>query len=167
MTDFLAELDAEISEVIAKEKKASDLEKARKAANNPRLPSNLRAEAKEQYKALQLEVDELLWHPEASIALFAEQSCDGCGSIHRNFLQYMERQVHRKKSTTARWVRVSKPHPDLPRETMIQPLRTHICSDCSEDHGFGFEPDSCQYLETSTSITMSQTYHQEDINAPA
>lgn len=161
--DFLAELDAELAEVAAKAKKASQLEKLRKQTNNMRLPSNLRAEAKASYLALQAEADQFSWLPTTSIALFSEQLCDGCGSVHRVFLQFMELQTHRTKPSTQRWVRVSKPLSDLPRESMIQPLSTHICADCCEDHGFGISPSTSR-LETSTSITVSSNYIQEDIN---
>lgn len=162
--DFLEELDAELAVITAKQKAAKTAEDLRKKSNNMRLPSAVRSSAKADYLAVQAEADKLLWSARTSIALFSEQTCDGCGSTHRTFLQYMEHQVHNSKPTNQRWVRVSKPHPALPRESMIQPLSTHICSDCCEDHGFGLEPGSLR-LETSASITVPATYIQEDINA--
>ncbi len=162
--DFFAELDAELATIMAKSKKAAQLKAARKKANNSRLPSATRQAAKSEFLALQSEVEASLWVPTASIALFTEQICDGCGSIHRTFLQFMELQTRVSKSSTQRWIRTSKPHPALPRETMIQPLTTHICADCCIDHGFDFHPDSTR-LEISTSLTVSPNYIQEDINA--
>lgn len=162
--DFLASLDAELSEITAKAKKAGQLEALRKKANNPRLAHSARSAAKSEYLAVSFEVEALLWKPETSIALFSEQSCDGCGSVHRTFLQFMEQQVHVQKPNTRKWVRVSKPQALLPRESMIQPLATHICADCCEDHGFGISPTSAR-LETSTSVTAAAAYLQEDLNA--
>lgn len=162
--DFLAQLDAELTTLAETSKKASKLESLRKKSLNNFIPHEARSAAKSEYLAIQFEVEALLWKPQTSIALFSEQVCDGCGSIHRTFLQFMEQQVHVKKPSTQRWVRVTKPQALLPRESMIQPLTTHICSDCCEDHGFAISPASLR-LETSTSITTSAAYLQEDLNA--
>ena len=162
--DFLEELNAELAEITEKAKKASQAEKLRRASNNMRLPAASRQAAKAEFLLIQTEAEKFLWSAKTSIALFSEQQCDGCGSVHRTFLQFMEHQVHNTKPTNQRWVRVSKPHPDLPRESLIQPLSTHICPDCCEDHGFGIFPNSPR-LETSASITASPTYTQEDLNA--
>ncbi len=161
--DFLSALDAEISAEAAKLRQVSKLEKLRKTSLNNTIPHASRSAAKQEYLALQSEIDFYLWKPEATIALFTEQVCDGCGSVHRTFLQFMEKQVHIKKPSTHRWVRVAKPSPNLPRESMIQPLVTHICADCCEDHGFAISPD-CDRLQLSASVSVSATYLQEDIN---
>lgn len=168
MDDFFAELEAEIATHTAKAKLKSDAEAARKKAHNTRLSPAARAEAASTYKELSAIVEAEQWGAVSTVALFTEQTCDGCGSVHRVFLQYMEVQAMIRKPSTQRWVRISKPVPEevLPRETLIQPHRTHICSHCCEDHGFALEAAS--HLPVSQSaLSVSQTYLQEDINAAA
>lgn len=166
MDDFFAELEAEIAVHTAKAQLKSDAEAARKRAHNTRLAPAVRAAAATNYKELTALVELDQWAVTATVALFTEQTCDGCGSVHRVFLQYMEVQSMVRKPSTQRWIRTPKPSPDTPRETLIQPHRTHICSDCCEDHGFALS--SASHLPNSeAAIAISQNYFQEDINAQA
>ena len=164
MDDFLAQLDAELSAQTAKSAKVKQLETLRQKAENLHVPSSVRGPAKAEWLTLSSELDTYIWQALSTSALFTEQTCDGCGSIHRTFLQFMEHQVHKTKPSTSRWVRVAKPQPSLPRETLIQPLSTHLCSDCCEDHGFAFAPTT-RRLHLSESLTTSPLYHQDDLNA--
>lgn len=164
--DFFAELEAEIAVATAKSKVRTDREAAKKAANNPRLPQAARLRAKEDYLELSKILEAEEWQIVSTVALFTEQQCDGCGSSHRVFLQYMERQSMVKKPSTQRYLRTPKPTTGAPLETLIQPHRTHICADCCEDHGFALLEAS--YLAPSeTAANLSTTYTQEDINAEA
>lgn len=162
--DFLALLEAEIADASAKSKLKSDAKELKKKAHNMRLSTKARAEAAKEYREIQAIVEADQWIPIRSGALFAEQVCDGCGSIHFNFLQYMEQQRNFKNASTVRWVRVSLPNLELEKETIIQPLTTHICSDCCEDHGFDARKPTIRLMPVEGSLTVSHTYVQGDIN---
>lgn len=165
--DFFAQLDADIERALKADKLKHDRNAAKKRLNTMTLSPAARARASEEYKALDALLKAQEWASVKTIALFTEQTCDGCGSVHRVFLQYMELQQMVKKPTTQQWVRVSKPDPEkiLPRETLLQPMTTHICADCCEDHGFALLTAS-RLVPSKDALTPSPNYHQEDINAP-
>lgn len=165
--DFFAELEAEIASATKKSRLKADAVKLRKTAHNMQISPARRAEAAAEFRSIQAIVEANEWEAIRFAAMFTEQACDGCGSTHHNFLQYMkeERKVRDKRSR--RWVRVSKPNSTLPYETIIQPISTHICSDCCEDHGFSVLAPSIRLLPRDGALTVSQTYEQGDINAPS
>ena len=165
MNDFFAELEADIAKYVEAAKLKKDRDAAKKRANTVTLPSAVRARASEEYKALNAILAAQEWGAVKTQALFTEQTCDGCGSTHRVFLQYMELQQMIKHPSTQRWVRVSRPKSDLPRETLLQPMVTHICADCCEEHGFGLLTGT-RLLARQDCLTTSSTYQQEDINVP-
>lgn len=162
--DFFAELEAEIAAANAATRIKSDIEKNRRKSLNTRLNPDERREAKALFLEAQAILDAAHWHPVASVALFSEQQCRGCGSVHKLFLQYMERQVYTSKSSTRRMIRTTKPSPHLPREVLSQTSITHICADCCEDHGFDLTSATCI---TASAFAPSPTYEQEDIHAPS
>ena len=164
--DFFDELNAEIAAATAKSRLKADAGVLKKKAHNMRLSPRQRAEAAEDFKALQSILEANAWEAIRSGALFTEQSCDGCGSVHYNFLQFMQEEVKVLDKRTRRWIRVTVPHEGLERETIIQPLKTHICSDCGPDHGFDTNQPSMRLLPREGSLTVSPTYTQGDINAP-
>lgn len=163
--DFLAELEAEIAADLAKASRKSAVETARKASRDMTKSKEVRERHLADYKALQALLEAEQWQIDAVCAMFSEQVCDGCGSTHRTFLQFMERHSMVKKPTTLRWVRVTSARKDIPRETLIQPMTTHICGDCCEDHGFALEGPSRSELPIRDFISTSTSYTQEDINA--
>lgn len=166
LDDFFAELEAEIAVSAAKTKVKADREAAKKAANNPHLNSAARQRASAEFRELSKLLEAEEWTIVSTVALFTEQQCDGCGSVHRVFLQYMERQSMVRKLSTQRYVRTPRPQPGTALETLIQPHRTHICADCCEDHGFAVS--SANYLHPADTVAnLSTTYTQEDINAPS
>ena len=163
--DFFASLNAEIATIVSTAATRTKAAEARKKANNPRLSTEARQRAAAEFSELSAIIEKDLWIPTTVIALFTEQSCDGCGSVHRVFLQYMELQTYRTKPSTQRYVRAARPTDTLPREVLIQPHRTHLCADCCEDHGFAIFEAS--YLAPREAVAPSFTYHQEDVNAHA
>lgn len=163
--DFFAELEAEIASATAKSKLKADATTLKRRANNMRLSSKDRAEAAAEFKSIQAIVEADQWIAVRCAAMFAEQTCDGCGSVHHNFLQYMQEEHKVKDPRTRRWVRVPLPNLLLEKETIIQPLLTHICSHCSEDHGFDVKRPSIRLLAREGSLTVSPLYVQGDINA--
>lgn len=166
--DFFAMLNAEVSKHLAEDKLRKDRDQAKKRANTIQLSREARAKASDEYRELSRILEASEWASVSTVAMFSEQSCDGCGSSHLIFLQYMEQQQLIRKPSTQRWVRVTRPAPAevLPRETLIQPMTTHLCAHCCEDHGFGLL--SAQRLSPrSDTITPSTTYTQEDINGQA
>lgn len=165
--DFFAELEAEISAANAKKALKSDAVKLKKQATNTRLSNAVRTKAAAEFKAVQAIVEANQWEVVRCGALFAEQSCDGCGSVHYNFLQYMQEEVKVRDPRSRRWVRVVLPIEGMVMETIIQPLTTHICSDCCMDHGFNVLTPSIKLLPMGGSLTVSPVYHQGDINGPA
>lgn len=166
MDDFFASLDAEIAEALEKTKLKAKRDEAKRKANTVSLPTATRRRAAEEYKELSNLLAATEWASISTVAMFTEQSCDGCGSTHHIFLQYMELRQLIRKPSTQQWVRVTRPDPALPRETLLQPMTTHICSHCCEDHGFALL--SANRLSPRLEcVAPSPTYTQEDINAEA
>jgi hypothetical protein len=162
--DFFAQLNAEIAEATAKTRLRADAEKLRKQALNMKLSTHERQRAAEDYKSIQAIVEASLWEPIKCGALFAEQTCDGCGSVHFNFLQFMQEERRVNQHKTRRWTRVPVPPIGLERETIIQPLSTHMCSDCCEDHEFNVLAPNIRLMPREGALTVSATYIQGDIN---
>jgi len=166
MDDFFAELEADIAKSLANDKLKKDREAARKKANTMTLSSAARAKALEEYREASKLLEAQEWRAVSLVAMFTEQTCDGCGSVHRIFIQYMEQQQMVRKPTTRRWLRRTSALNNLPRETLIQPVTTHICADCCEDHGFVIETAG-RLAQREDAPTISAEYFQEDINAQA
>lgn len=164
--DFFAMLDAEIAVATKATKLKADRDAAKRRANNMQSPQALRAKAKSEFQMLDAQLSVQEWTSTATVALFQEQQCDGCGSSHLTFLQYMVEQELIRKPSTKRWVRATKPEPDLPRESLVQPMLTHICSHCCEDHGFALLTAK-KLKPRRDAVSASNTYAQEDINAPS
>lgn len=166
MDDIFDLLNADIAKALEKtnlRKKAANL---KKQAFDRTIGQAVRNKAMLEYRETLAQIEIEMWQPIGTAALMTEQQCDGCGSIHRTFLQYMEIQQHRSRPTSRRWMRVSFPHPTLPREVVIQPNKTHICPNCCDEHGFDTSTASFLGVGT-TALTVSDNYLQGDINAPA
>lgn len=161
--DFFASLDAEIAQHTAKAKIKDDAAKAKARANNTRLASSARREAAKTFHELSALIESDLWSKLSTIALFVDQQCDGCGSRHRVFLQYMEKHCMTRNPSTTHFVRVAKPDPTLPREVLCQPAITHICADCCNEHGFDLNASGT--IDFGGQLSPSKDYEQEDINA--
>lgn len=159
--DFFADLEAEMNKAMSKSKRASDAEKARKAANNMRASTEDRRIAKNQWLEISKEIEAEQWMDSAIFAMFSEQTCDGCGSTHRTFLQYMLQQSMVRRPSTQRFVMIRKPVESLPRRMMVQALTTHICAHCCEEHGFYQEGRKMIHLPSL--MTVSGTYIQDEI----
>jgi hypothetical protein len=165
--DFFAELEAEIADVTAKAKLKGDAAKLKKQANNMRLSGAERARAAEDYHSLQAILEATTWKPIAIGALFTEQHCDGCDTIHRSFLQFMQQEEKVSNPSTRRWVRLPMPiEADLPRETIVQPIVTHMCAACCAEHGFNVDAPSFRLMPSLGTLSISSTYIQGDINEP-
>jgi hypothetical protein len=163
--DFFAELNAEIEKALAKSKLKEDAAKAKKLAFDRTVGKRVREKAMADWQEMRALLEKEQWVPVSVVALFSEQHCDGCNSVHRLFLQYMEMQENVRKSLGRRWIRVAHPSHLLPRETMLQPHRTHICADCCDDHDFYLSKATPLTLSASA-LNISETYLQGDINAP-
>ncbi len=164
--DFFDMLNAEIAEATKTSRLKADAGKLKKQAHNMRLSPQMRQAAADEFKSIQAIVEANEWELVRVGAMFTEQACDGCGSIHHNFLQYMKEERKVRDKHTRRWVRIGKPILGCELETIIQPLTTHICSHCCEDHGFNVNAPSIRLLPRDGALTVSQTYAQGDINAP-
>jgi len=160
--DFFAELDAEIAAAVKASSLKTNIEAERRKSLNTRLDSATRLAAKANFLEAQALIDAELWTATALVAMFSEQTCDGCGSTHRIFLHYMEKQHQHRKPTNKRWVRTTALTSPLPRETTVIPTITHVCADCCSEHGFHFSGATMTIRET---VAPSATYFQEDINA--
>lgn len=163
--DFLAQLDAEIATATAKPR----LEKDRKALmaklRDNRLSREAAAGIRQELSTVDAMLDSMIWTPMAAVAFFVQQDCDACGSIHKVFLQHMEKQSTGTHNPTTRYKRVRRPNPDLPCEVVVQQSTTHICADCCEDFGFSFPSAEIKFVSTEAPFTISPTYEQDDLYA--
>ena len=79
------------------------------------------------------------WTPAAAVVMFSRQMCAGCGSFHKHFLGFFQRQTHRA-SRVDRWIPHTKPTDTvLPREAKYQDSVVECCEDCAEALGFEVE----------------------------
>lgn len=161
--DFFAELDAEIAKAQEKVAIRKNAAAAKKKAMSRAVAEVERITALREWKELQAIIDADIWRPVSLVAFFTEQECDGCGSVHSIFLQYMEEQLLRSKPQTRRWVRTQIPEPGLPRTVLTQKHKTHVCADCAIDHGFDL--DAASVFNMPNALSISSTYDQGDINA--
>lgn len=161
--DFLVQLDAEISKVTIKSKLEAQKKAALKLTNNARATLPSRQRAREELIEIEKLLSAIIWTPVASVALFAEQSCNYCASKHRMFLQHMQREVSGKVAPTTRWRRINRPEPGLPREVLIQKSSTHMCVDCCSDFDFSFASGEVKFVDESP-FSISANYHQEEID---
>lgn len=163
--DIFDELNAEIAKALEKSNLKKKAVSLKRQAFDTTVGRRVREKAMLEYRETLALIEIENWKPVGTAALFTEQQCDGCGSLHRVFLQYMEIQQHRSRATSRRWLRVPIPNPFLPREVMIQPHKTHICPHCCDEHGFDFT--SASFLGISSiALAVSDNYLQGDINAP-
>lgn len=161
--DFFASLDAEIALHTQKKQIRKDAASAKKIAMNRAVTEVARLAALREWRELQALIDVDLWKPIGYVGMFTEQVCDGCGSVHRMFLQHMEQQQSRTRASDKRFVRVPKPEGNLPRSAVVRLHRTHICPDCCDDHGYFL--DDAIVATGNLPIAISPTYEQGDINA--
>lgn len=162
--DLFAELEAEIKVSLAKSERIKRAEELRKAANNRFASKESREISRAEYNKLREELEAATWETDAYYAMFTEQTCDGCGSVHRTFLQYMAHQFNLRTRSATRFTPIRKPNGvELPRHVMVQPLATHICSDCCDEHGFYLTQKQFVMRENGV-ITVASMYEQEDIN---
>jgi hypothetical protein len=163
--DFFAELEKEIKEVTAKSKLKADAAALKKQANNTRLAAWQRKQAAADFASLQAIIDATAWRPTAIGALFTEQHCDGCDTVHHTFLQYMLQEEKISNPSTRRWIRLLVPADgSLPRQTIVQPIKTHMCASCAPEHGFDVDAPTFRLLPSLGNLTVSSTYVQGDIN---
>lgn len=162
--DFFDFLNGVIDEAAKKQALKKDAAKLKKDANNFQLSPRARAKAAAEWRAIQAIVEANQWRVVQTAAFFTEQLCDGCGSVHHNFLQYMQEEVKVKNPSDRRWVRTALPEEGIERTTIVQPLKTHICSDCCDDHGFNANAPAIRLMPMEGGLTVSATYNQGDIN---
>ena len=140
MDDFLADLEAEIASDLDKRRKAVEAEALRRKSLNQRLPLQTRLAARTAFRQTAAEIEALNWETIGVAAIFTEQTCRRCGSIHRIFLQFMLRERRWVvKPFTERYIRLAPnatlPE-ELPRSVIIQPHITQICESCCAAEGF-------------------------------
>ena len=164
--EIFAELDAEIALVAKNTSIKSNAEINRRKSLDIRRPKADRDVSKALYLEAVAIQEANAWLVEASCAMFTHQYCDGCGSSHWVFLQFMEKLSLIRLPTTVRWQRVPALRDGFPRETIIQNHKTHICSHCASDHGFTLEGTfGTLDLSSAEPFGISPTYYQEDANA--
>lgn len=163
---FFAELEAEIASVTAKSRLKVDAIKLKRQSLNMTLDAHTRRRYADDFRAVQAIIDANMWEAVRYGALFTEQHCDGCDSVHHTFLQFMQEEEKVTNRSTRRWIRVAIPNGHLPRETIVQPLTTHICSNCCPDHGFNIDAPTIRLMPVEGALSVSSTYIQGDINDP-
>lgn len=161
---FFDELNREIAEATAKSRLKADAAKLKKQSNNMRISPAERQAAAAEFRTIQSIVEANEWEAVKCAAMFTQQHCDGCDSIHYTFLQYMQEEEKVRDRHSRRWMRIELPATRLPKETIIQPLVTHICSNCAPDHGFNIDAPEIRLMPSIGSLTVSHNYIQGDIN---
>lgn len=162
--DFFSSLDESIAKVTNKEEllaKQSRLKKALRPSTRHNGTQHLQLGHELEQVTRQLEA--IQWRSMASVALFAAQHCDNCGSDHSMFLHHMQRQQTTSGPKCQRWVRATKPDPSLPREVVKQFTVTHVCGDCCGEFGFDLEKGDIKFARDSEPFATSLTAIQEEI----
>lgn len=162
--DFLAQLDLDIKKLTRKSTLQSDEKRLKDKLRDRRVPDLIKSSLRTDLAAVQAQLALIQWRPEASVAMFVEQHCDNCASIHSIFTQHMQRQISTSGHPVKRWVRVPRPEPGLPREVIKQLTTTHCCSDCITEFGFDMTSAEIKFSDHSEPYSVSQNYLQEDMN---
>lgn len=157
-----AALDAAIEKVTTRSKLETEKKRLLGKASNTRSQWQDRADAKRELALVDAQIEQLIWYPVAAVALFTEQRCDYCGSVHRIFLQHMEEQHTQAGSHVSRLIRVPRPRPDLPRRVVLQVSLTHFCADCCGDFNFSLV-DAEEKFKGYDAFAVSGTYVQEEL----
>lgn len=158
---FFDQLNAEIDAAMKRAKRISSGKAARDRASTPFATAADKENWQLQREAYEAET----WQSVAIVALFGEEQCDGCGSNHQVFLQFMEQQIEIARPANRRFRRVQKVTQGLPKKVLVHKTTTHICCDCCGDHGF--ELENATQIKSQTPVIASRFHHSEDINAIA
>lgn len=136
-SDPLADLDSMIAEGLGAKQKAREIKLARKKL----AVGGITTAERDLYKQL-VEEWELKreWTPAASVIMFDTQWCTNCGTSHRHFIGFYQRQDH-KTSKISRWI--ASPMRDslqLPREVKEITETIPVCSSCCAAAGWPLSP---------------------------
>lgn len=156
--DLFADLDALLTAVTTKAKLAADRKAAKATLSNHRATPVARAYANESLRAIDEQLDAIMWLPTATVALFAEQHCNYCGSVHRIFLQFMEKSETARGHKVTRLHRIASPRVGLPKLVQKQVTKTHFCADCCSD--FKFDLGLAEERYHGDPFAVSGTYEQ-------
>lgn len=165
--DFLADLMKEVQKTTEEALLKSKVVDLQKKIRDRRFSDEKKLELLSDLGEAQARLQVIMWRPLANVAFFTTQKCDGCGSEHSVFLQYMQRQETTSGAKVSRYQRVSRPHPELPNEVIKQVTETHVCVDCCEDHGFTMSAAVSKFqrnmLSDTRPFSVSSGYVQEEV----
>lgn len=163
---FFAELDRALEGVKEKEDLLKRKRKIRADLGpNRHVPAGHRERLTAELREIGEKLEQILWLPQASVAMFSIQHCDNCASDHSMFLSHMQRQVTSAGVHCSRFVRVPKPDPTLPKEVIKQYTVTHVCVDCCEEFGYDFAGGQVKLATNSEPFAVSMKYQQEEIES--
>lgn len=158
--DPFAILDAKLAKVTTKAKLELRKDDLQSRLSNHRILSTDKEIAMEELREISRQLDQIIWQPLFSVALFAKQHCEYCGSDHSIFLQFMEEQQTSAGNKVTRFIRTPRYRTDIPRKVVTQFTTTKICADCCQDFDFAFEGAEQRF--GGNQFAVSGTYVQAE-----
>lgn len=127
------DLDALLTESVEIRTAQQNLKAARKAVAVSGQSAEERAATEQKIREWEAKSE---WKAAAIVAMFTEQHCTCCSSVHSVFTGIFQRQEHRINKAS-RWVREKTPaHLNLPKEQKITAENTPFCLLCAERNGY-------------------------------
>lgn len=162
MSDFFAELDAEIAKVTAKTSLIKRKDEIAKSMKDRRVGEEKKQTLRAELSSIALQLQEIIWDTKANVALMTHQSC-ACGAEHRFFQHLMRRQVTRSGPRCERWQKASEVLNDLPNEVVYDFRRVSHCSSCIESHGFDLAKGTIKLSDQGQPYRMALSEFLEEV----
>lgn len=125
-------LQALLEESLGPVRAAREVKAAREKLARGGLTKAERLDTEQRIREWEAKVE---WRAIANCALFTQQICQ-CGTQTTVFSGLLERQVHRTKAATQRWIAVTTSKLDLENEVAVQDHSVGVCASCASPKGF-------------------------------
>jgi len=162
--DIFDQLDADIARITSKTKLEEEKKRLNQHIRKTNPDRKTRILLAGEIKEINEQLDSIQWFTTATVALFQEQHCTYCGSKHRIFLQFMNRQETTSGPKVRRLVRATKSQVGLIHEVILDKTETSICADCATD--FGFDLDNSFISKFGGTLAVPRGYKIEEEELP-
>lgn len=126
-SEYRREAQMGLDELLAQGRLIRDREARERAAK--KTEEELEVARQRRMRKAQEDADRFAYKPIAALAMFEEQTCRNCGSVHSMFRGYGT-LYQRKSSFDEKWERADCLDRGLPFQMRTMPGATPVCSEC-------------------------------------
>lgn len=154
------DLDSLLSDSLAIVEDNRRLKESRKAIRSGMLTTSEQSELLADIDRLERTRE---WLPKADVAMFDQQTCQTCGSIHHIFSGLFQRQVHRNMRTLDRWQKSTEAeNMGLPKEVKAMQSKIPFCPGCMAAEGYPMA-DLHAPVDEAAEYTRQLEQHVEEL----